>query len=127
MPVRAANHPLGNYFSALSGTSPSDGGSSDSGGRPAARLTDMHVCPMVTGLVPHVGGPIVSPGAPTVLIGGLPAARVGDMLICVGPPDVIVMGSSNVLICGQPAARIGDMTAHGGDIVEGLPTVLIGG
>lgn len=66
-------------------------------------------------------------GAPTVLIGSLPAARVGDMLVCVGPPDSIVKGSSTVLICGMPAARMGDTTAHGGSIVLGLPTVLIGG
>src|SRR5579871_178683 len=70
-------------------------------GQPAARLTDMHVCPMVTGVVPHVGGPIVAPGAPTVLIGGLPAARVGDMCVCVGPPDVVALGSATVLISGQ--------------------------
>ncbi|HVA48804.1 MAG TPA: PAAR domain-containing protein [Pirellulales bacterium] len=95
-------------------------------GQPAARLTDMHVCPMVTGIVPHVGGPIAAPGAPTVLIGGLPAARVGDMAVCVGPPDVIALGSFTVLIGGQPAARLGDMTAHGGVIVLGCPTVLIG-
>jgi uncharacterized Zn-binding protein involved in type VI secretion len=94
-------------------------------GMPAARLTDMHVCPMLTVLVPHVGGPIAAPGAPTVLIGGLPAARVGDMCVCVGPPDVIALGSFTVLIGGQPAARLGDMTAHGGAIVLGYPTVLI--
>ncbi len=93
---------------------------------PAARLLDMHVCPMVTGLVPHVGGPILLPGCPTVLIGGLPAARVGDMLTCVGPPDVIALGSFTVLIGGQPAARMGDMTAHGGVIVVACPTVMIG-
>ena len=91
----------------------------------AARLGDMHVCPMVTGLVPHVGGPICI-GAPLVLIGGQPAARVGDMCVCVGPPDVIAMGSVTVLIGGQPAARMGDMTAHGGSIVMGFPMVLIG-
>lgn len=98
-------------------------------GAPAARITDMHICPMLTpGLppIPHVGGPIVM-GAPTVLIGSLPAARVGDMVVCVGPPDSIVKGSSTVLICGMPAARMGDTTAHGGSIVLGLPTVLIGG
>lgn len=95
-------------------------------GQPAARLTDMHVCPMVTGVVPHVGGPILAPGAPTVLIGGLPAARFGDMVTCVGPPDVIAMGCFTVLIGGQPAARMGDITAHGGSIVLGCPTVLIG-
>ena len=94
-------------------------------GQPAARLTDMHVCPMITVLVPHVGGPIML-GAPTVLIGGLPAARVGDMAVCVGPPDVIALGSFTVMICGQPAARMGDLTAHGGTIVLGLPTVLVG-
>jgi uncharacterized Zn-binding protein involved in type VI secretion len=80
---------------------------------------------MVTVLVPHVGGPILAPGAPTVLIGGLPAARVGDMCVCVGPPDVIALGSFTVLIASQPAARMGDMTAHGGAIVLGCPTVLI--
>ena len=97
---------------------------------PAARLTDFHECPMQTPAVvpiPHVGGPIVGPGEPTVLIGGLPAARVGDTLVCVGPPDAIVMGSTTVLIGGQPAARMGDETAHGGEIVLGMPTVIIGG
>lgn len=95
-------------------------------GQPAARLTDMHVCPMVTGVVPHVGGPILPPCCPTVLIGGIPAARVGDTAICAGPPDVIAMGSFTVLIGGQPAARMGDLTAHGGTIVLGFPMVLIG-
>lgn len=97
---------------------------------PAARLTDMHVCPMQTpGLppIPHVGGPVAGPGVPTVLIGKLPAAVVGDSAICVGPPDVIVKGSATVLIGGKPAARVGDSTAHGGSVVTGLPTVLIGG
>ncbi len=94
---------------------------------PAARVTDMHVCPMVTGVVPHVGGPILPPGCPTVLIGGLPAARVSDMCVCTGPPDVIVLGSTTVLIGGMPAARMGDLTAHGGSIVMGCPTVIIGG
>jgi uncharacterized Zn-binding protein involved in type VI secretion len=92
---------------------------------PAARLTDMHTCPMVTVLVPHVGGPITAPGAPTVLIGGMPAACVGDICVCVGPPDAIVLGSFKVLIGGRPAARMGDMTAHGGVIVLGCPTVII--
>lgn len=95
-------------------------------GQPSARITDQHVCPMVTVLVPHVGGPIVT-GAPTVLVSGMPAARISDMLICVGPPDVILTGSSSVLIAGMPAARIGDKTVHGGVIVTGAPTVLIGG
>jgi uncharacterized Zn-binding protein involved in type VI secretion len=94
-------------------------------GMPAARLTDMHVCPLVTVLVPHVGGPIVM-GLPTVLTCGLPQARVGDPLVCVGPPDVIALGSFTVLVGGQPAARLGDLTAHGGAIVVGAPTVLIG-
>jgi uncharacterized Zn-binding protein involved in type VI secretion len=93
---------------------------------PAARLTDMHVCPMVTVLVPHVGGPILAPGCPMVLIGFLPAARLGDTAVCVGPPDVIIEGSMTVLIGGQPAARLGDMTAHGGVIVLGDFTVMIG-
>jgi len=98
-------------------------------GQPAARISDMHVCPMVTPAVPpipHVGGPILPPGGITVLIAGLPAARVGDMALCVGPPDVIALGSFTVLIGGMPAARMGDMTAHGGSIVLGAPTVLIG-
>jgi uncharacterized Zn-binding protein involved in type VI secretion len=97
---------------------------------PAARLTDMHQCPMVTpGIppIPHVGGPILGPCAPTVLIGGLPAARLSDMALCVGPPDSIVKGSATVLILGLPAARLGDTCAHGGAIVMGFPTVEIGG
>ncbi|MBQ0788021.1 MAG: PAAR domain-containing protein [Oceanihabitans sp.] len=96
----------------------------------AARITDLHVCPMETpGVVPipHVGGPIVGPGEPTVLIGGLPAAKVGDALVCVGPPDSIVSGSRTVNIGGMPAARVGDVTAHGGTIVIGASNVLIGG
>jgi uncharacterized Zn-binding protein involved in type VI secretion len=92
---------------------------------PAARVSDMHVCPLVTGVVPHVGGPILPPGAPTVLIGGLPAARVGDMCTCVGPPDSIILGSTKVMIGGMPAARLGDTTAHGGSIVLGCFTVMI--
>ena len=98
-------------------------------GKPAARITDMHVCPMVTpGLppIPHVGGPVTGPGCPTVLIGGMPAALMGDMCVCVGPPDSIILGSMGVLIGGKPAARMGDSCAHGGTIVAGLPTVLIG-
>lgn len=96
---------------------------------PAARVGDMHMCPMVTpGIppIPHVGGPVLPPGGITVLIGGQPAARVGDMAVCVGPPDVIAMGSTTVLIGGQPAARMGDPTAHGGMIAIGFPTVMIG-
>ena len=94
---------------------------------PAARFTDMHTCPMVTGVVPHVGGPILPPCCPTVLIGYLPAARVTDMATCVGPPDIIAKGSATVMIGYLPAARLGDMTAHGGVIVLGCPTVMIGG
>ncbi len=93
---------------------------------PAARINDIHTCPMVTGTTPHVGGPILPPGCPTVLIGGQPAARVGDMAVCTGPPDTISSGSSSVLIGSQPAARQGDSTAHGGVITSGCPTVLIG-
>jgi len=92
----------------------------------AARITDMHVCPMTTGPVPHVGGPILPPGAPTVLIGGLPAAKLGDMCVCTGPPDSIIAGSGTVMIEGMPAARMGDSTAHGGSIILGEPTVIIG-
>lgn len=97
---------------------------------PAARITDFHQCPMVTpGLppIPHVGGPVIGPGIPTVLIGGLPAAVLGDMLICVGPPDTIVKGSATVKIGGKPAARMGDNTAHGGQILLGAFNVMIGG
>ncbi len=93
-------------------------------GLPAARITDMHTCPMVTGLVPHVGGPIIT-GSPTVLTAGLPQARVTDMATCVGPPDMIVKGSPTVLVGGLPAARLSDMTVHGGVIVTGAPTALI--
>lgn len=95
-------------------------------GLPAARVTDPHVCPMFSGLVPHVGGPIIPPCAVTVLTGGLFQARLGDMLVCVGPPDVIVKGSPTVIVMGSLAARMTDNTAHGGMIVMGFPTVLIG-
>jgi len=96
-------------------------------GMPAARVGDMHACPMVTAVVPHVGGPILPPCCPTVITGGMPQARVTDMAVCVAPaPDVIAMGSLTVLVGGLPAARVGDLTAHGGTIVVGLPTVLIG-
>lgn len=97
---------------------------------PAARLTDMHSCPMQTpGVppIPHVGGPVIGPCVPTVLVGKLPAAVVGDACVCVGPPDTIAKGSSTVMIGGKPAARMGDSTVHGGSIVVGLPTVIIGG
>jgi uncharacterized Zn-binding protein involved in type VI secretion len=94
--------------------------------KPAARITDMHTCPMFDGPKPHGGGPISGPCVPNVIIGGLPAAVVGDLCVCVGPPDSIIMGSSSVLIGGRPAARMGDSCAHGGLIVAGCPTVLIG-
>ncbi|MEY2904947.1 MAG: putative deoxyribonuclease RhsB [Bacteroidota bacterium] len=97
---------------------------------PAARITDMHVCPMQTPAIvpiPHVGGPVVGPGSTNVLIGSLPAALMGDAAVCVGPPDSIIKGSATVLISKKPAARMGDTTAHGGSIVLGLPTVIIGG
>ena len=96
-------------------------------GMPAARVSDLHTCPMVTGTVPHVGGPILPPGCPTVLIGSLPAARATDPATCTGPPDVIAKGSATVLVGSLPAARLGDTTGHGGAIVAGCPTVLIGG
>lgn len=91
----------------------------------AARVGDMHICPLVNGTVPHVGGPVIPPGAPTVMIGGQPAAKVGDLLICTGPPDSIIAGSATVMIGGMPAARQGDSTAHGGTIIAGCPTVNI--
>ena len=93
----------------------------------AARVGDMHTCPLSDGPKPHVGGPVIPPGTPTVLIAGLPAAKVGDMLTCAGPPDTIIKGSATVLISGMPAARQGDSTAHGGTITVGCPTVIIGG
>lgn len=100
---------------------------------PAARIGDLHTCPLETpGVppilpVPHVGGPLLGPGVPTVLIGGVPAAGVGDVALCIGPPDILTQGSRTVLIGGRPAARMGDVTAHGGEIVMGCFTVLIGG
>ena len=94
-------------------------------GQMAARQGDMHVCPMVTGVVPHIGGPVMM-GCPTVMIGGMPAARVGDPVSCAGPPDVLVAGSATVMIGGMPAARMGDSTAHGGTLLVGFPTVMIG-
>lgn len=95
-------------------------------GAPAARVGDMHVCPMATGPFPHTGGPILAPGASTVLIGGLPAARVGDKALCSNSLDTIILGSSTVMIEGTQAARMGDSTAHGGTILSGMSSVLIG-
>lgn len=97
---------------------------------PAARILDMHVCPMMTpGVppIPHVGGPVLVPGAPTVIIAFMPSATVGSMCVCVGPPDSVVKGSATVMLMNKPAARMGDTTAHGGSIVMGAPTVMIGG
>lgn len=96
----------------------------------AARVGDMHICPMQTPVIPpipHVGGPISGPGCPTVIVGGMPAAVVGDMAVCTGPPDTIAKGSATVFFGGKPAARQGDLTAHGGNINMGFPTVMIGG
>jgi uncharacterized Zn-binding protein involved in type VI secretion len=93
----------------------------------AARIGDMHVCPMMVGNVPHIGGPVINASAATVMIAGLPAATVGDMLTCSGPPDTIIKGSATVMIGGKPAARMGDSTAHGGTIIAGAATVQIGG
>ncbi|MFT5559506.1 MAG: putative Zn-binding protein involved in type VI secretion [Sphingobacteriales bacterium] len=96
---------------------------------PAARANDMHLCPMMTPApvpIPHVGGPLL-PLPTTVLIGNMPAATLGQPCICVGPPDSVVKGSATVLISNKPAARMGDTTAHGGAILMGMPTVLIGG
>ena len=94
---------------------------------PAARVGDMHTCPMVTVLVPHVGGPILPPGCVTVLIGMMPAARTTDLCVCVGPPDMIVKSSMTVMTGFLPQSRMGDMTVHGGVIVTGLPNVMVGG
>ena len=98
---------------------------------PAARVTDFHTCPAqqpgAQGPIPHVGGPILPPGVPTVLIAALPAATVGDRASCNGPADTIIKGSSSVMINGKAAARQGDATAHGGVITAGAATVLIGG
>jgi uncharacterized Zn-binding protein involved in type VI secretion len=98
-------------------------------GMPFSRVGDMHVCPMLTpGVppIPHVGGPILPPGQPTVLVGSMPAAKATSMCVCVGPPSLVAMGSVTVLVGGLPAGRLGDPTAHGGSVVLGLPTVLVG-
>jgi uncharacterized Zn-binding protein involved in type VI secretion len=92
----------------------------------AARITDLHVC-MTIQQIPHVGGPIIGPGSPTVIISFLPAAIMGDSAVCIGPLDSITKGSTTVLIGNKPAARQGDTCAHGGSIVLGCPTVIIGG
>lgn len=94
--------------------------------KPAARTGDMHLCPGQTPPVPHVGGPVL-PAPSTILIGGLPAATLGQICVCTGPPDAIITGSMTVLLNNKPAARLGDSTAHGGTIISGMPSVLIGG
>lgn len=94
--------------------------------KPIATVGSMHTCPMCTGTTPHVGGPIIGPGIPTVLVNNKPVAVVGDQCACSGPPDVIAQGASNVFIGGKPVASVGDMTAHGGMITEGSPNVFIG-
>ena len=94
---------------------------------PAARIGDMHVCPMVTGVVPHVGGPIVKPASPTILVGNMPAAGCTSMATCTGPPDIVAKGSATVLVSNLPAARCLDVTGHGGTITVGCPMVVIGG
>ncbi|WP_027473207.1 PAAR domain-containing protein [Saccharicrinis fermentans] len=95
-------------------------------GKPIATVGSMHVCPMVTGYIPHIGGPVSGPGAPNVLINGKPAALMGDMCVCVGPPDTVAQGEPTVLINGTPVATMGSMTAHGGSITVGEPTVMVG-
>lgn len=95
-------------------------------GMPAARVGDFHMCPMSDGPKPHVGGPVLPPGAITVLVGGMPAARIGDLALCASAPDIVLVGTPKVLIGGMPAARMLDNTAHGGVILVGCPTVLIG-
>jgi uncharacterized Zn-binding protein involved in type VI secretion len=94
-------------------------------GKPIATIGSNHICPMCSGLIPHVGGPITGPGAPNVLINGKPAALMGDLCICAGGPDTIVQGEPTVLINGTPVATVGSMTAHGGSIVMGEANVLI--
>lgn len=93
---------------------------------PAARITDNHVCPMVTGIVPHVGGPQVL-GSPTVMIVSMPTGSITSQEVCVGPPDVDLLCSATVMINNKPADRLGDSSAHGGALVMGAPTVMIGG
>ena len=92
---------------------------------PAARVTDMHLCPAADPK-PHVGGPVLPFGEPTVLIGWMPAARVGDKAVCVGPPDTISQGEPSVKIGNKDAARLGDSTQHGGKITMGCLSVIIG-
>jgi uncharacterized Zn-binding protein involved in type VI secretion len=99
---------------------------------PCAKLTDMHICPMVSPAVPpipHVGGPVIAPCVPNVLVCGMPAAPLGNMATCVGPPDTLTKGSGSVMVGGRPCVRIlMDTTAHGGFVVgPGAPSVIVGG
>lgn len=88
---------------------------------PAARLGDLHACPT------HGGGPIVTPCCPQVLIEFMPAARLTDLCICAGAPcDAIVRASTTVMTGGLFQARLSDQTAHGGVIITGAVTVIIG-
>ncbi len=96
-------------------------------GQPAARLTDMHTCPMVTGVVPHVGGPISGPGHADGVDWRLARGTSATWRFAPAPPDTLAKGSATVLIGGTPAVRMGDGTAHGEVVVLGCPTVLIGG
>ncbi len=93
---------------------------------PIATLGSMHVCPMVNGTVPHVGGPVTGPGTPNILVNNKPAAVMGDMCVCTGPPDVIAQGAPSVFFNGVPVVCLGDMTAHGGAITVGEPNVIVG-
>ncbi len=95
-------------------------------GKPIAIIGSMHVCPMVTGTVPHVGGPVTGPGAPGVTVNGVPVSLMGDICTCVGAPDTIAQGCAGVTINGTPVATVGCMTAHGGSITVGSPGVLVG-
>jgi uncharacterized Zn-binding protein involved in type VI secretion len=94
-------------------------------GKPIATIGSMHVCPMCSGIVPHVGGPVTGPGMPGVTINGQPIAVMGDMCTCAGPPDMIAQGCPGVTINGKPIATVGSMTAHGGQIVQGIPGATI--
>ncbi len=93
---------------------------------PIATVGSNHVCPMSDGPKPHIGGPVLT-GSPNVFAAGTQVCRSGDQAQCISPvPDVIAGGSPTVFANGQPVARQGDMTAHGGSIVQGVPTILVG-
>ena len=95
-------------------------------GKPIATVGSMHMCPMCSGYIPHIGGPVTGPGMPGVTINGQAVAVMGDMCTCIGPPDVIVQGCPGITINGVPVASVGCMTAHGGQITSGIPGVTIG-